>query len=199
MRRSSVPKVSVVIPTYNCSSYLKEAVDSVLNQTYRNYEVLVVDDGSSDGTRCTLEPYLDTINYIYQENRGAPAARNTGIRAATGEFIALLDADDVWLPEKLQLQMEYFESHENCSLVYTDMKTFDEHGVIEESIKLLKPLIFLAAMSSPSFSLKPYSRPALLFSAKSVYTRLGRSMKPCPMGTITICGYASRGILSWAT
>jgi glycosyltransferase involved in cell wall biosynthesis len=101
------PLVSAVIPTYNYGRFVTEAVESVLAQRYPDLEVIVVDDGSKDDTRQRLAPYLDRIRYLYQDNKGLSAARNTGSRAARGEWIALLDSDDVWHPRKLEFQMEY--------------------------------------------------------------------------------------------
>lgn len=98
--------VSVIIPTYNRADLVCEAIQSVLDQTYQNFEIIVVDDGSTDNTRKALQPYMDRIQYIYQENSGHGAARNTAIRASRGQWIAFLDSDDVWLPDKLSRQME---------------------------------------------------------------------------------------------
>jgi glycosyltransferase involved in cell wall biosynthesis len=106
-----VPKVSVIIPTYNRAEYVTQAIDSVLAQTYEDCEIIVVDDGSTDKTREALEPYMDRITYIYQENAGVSAARNTGIKAAKGDWVAFLDSDDEWLPEKLAVQMRAVERH----------------------------------------------------------------------------------------
>jgi len=101
------PLVSVIIPTYNRAKYVTQAIDSVLAQTYRNYEIIVVNDGSTDNTREVLKRYGDNIRYIYQENAGGAAARNTAIKAAKGQWIAFLDSDDEWLPEKLATQMAH--------------------------------------------------------------------------------------------
>ena len=98
--------VSVIIPSYNCGEFVCQAVDSALAQTYPRIEVIVIDDGSTDDTRERLLPYGERIRYIYQQNRGLSAARNTGIREARGEWIALLDADDVWHPQKTALQID---------------------------------------------------------------------------------------------
>jgi len=103
------PLVSVVIPTYNRAKFVTKAIESVLAQTYKDYEIIVVDDGSTDNTKEVLEPYMDKIRYIYRENAGVSAARNTGIRAAFGQWIAFLDSDDVWQPEKLTFQMRCVE------------------------------------------------------------------------------------------
>jgi glycosyltransferase involved in cell wall biosynthesis len=97
--------VSVVIPSYNYGRFVTEAVDSAINQTYRPLEVIVVDDGSTDDTRQRLAPYLDRIRYVYQANKGLSAARNTGIRHAQGQWVAFLDADDVWHPDKIGVQL----------------------------------------------------------------------------------------------
>lgn len=98
--------VTTVIPSYNYGKFVAEAVESALAQDWNGeHEVIVVDDGSKDDTRQRLEPYFDRINYIFQENKGLSAARNTGIRAAKGQWIAFLDADDVWHPSKLTAQL----------------------------------------------------------------------------------------------
>ncbi len=101
----AIPNVSVIIPTYNRAKFVTKAIDSVLAQTYSDYEIMVVDDGSTDNTREVLVPYMDKIIYIYQENAGVSAARNTGIRDTSGQWIAFLDSDDEWLAEKLAIQM----------------------------------------------------------------------------------------------
>ncbi len=106
-----MPEVSVIIPTYNRAEYVTQAIDSVLAQTYTDYEIIVVDDGSTDKTREVLEPYMDKIAYIYQENTGVSAARNRGIKAAKGDWVAFLDSDDEWLPGKLTVQIRAVERH----------------------------------------------------------------------------------------
>jgi len=100
------PNISVIIPTYNRSALVVNAIESVLQQTYRDYELIVVDDGSSDDTRDRLRPYMNRIHYAYQDNKGASAAQNAGIRVARGKWIAILASDDVWHPDKLQHQIE---------------------------------------------------------------------------------------------
>jgi glycosyltransferase involved in cell wall biosynthesis len=107
----------VVIPSYNYGHFVTEAVDSALAQTYAHREVIVVDDGSADDTRQRLAAYGDRVRYLYQENRGLSAARNAGIRAARGAYVALLDADDVWHPQKLELQMAYLAAHPEVGLL----------------------------------------------------------------------------------
>lgn len=123
-------KVSVVLPTYNCASYVIAAVESVLQQTSTNYELIIVDDGSTDETEQVLAPYLrnyGNIRYIKQENKGHAGARNTGIRAALGDYIAFIDSDDKWLPEKLQEQVQAFEEDPEVGLVYCNVYGFGEN------------------------------------------------------------------------
>lgn len=101
-------QVSVIIPTYNRADTLCRAVDSALQQTYGNVEIIIVDDGSTDHTRQALQPYADSVRILCQTNQGPSAARNRGIEVSQGEIIAFLDSDDVWLPEKLDLQVRLF-------------------------------------------------------------------------------------------
>ena len=102
-------KVSVIIPFYSHLDWLFEAMESVFAQTYQNYEVILVNDGSKEDMTDFLNKYGDRITYLYQENAGPAAARNNGIRHAMGDYIAFEDSDDVWLPEKLEKQVEFME------------------------------------------------------------------------------------------
>ena len=119
-----IPRVSVVIPTYNYGRYIVEAIESVLNQTFPDREVIVVDDGSTDDTGELIGRFGDRVRYIYQRNLGPSAARNTGIRAARGEYVGFLDSDDLWLPEKLALQVAVLDSCQAVGLVYSDALFF---------------------------------------------------------------------------
>jgi glycosyltransferase involved in cell wall biosynthesis len=106
------PLISSIIPTFNRSKIVRNAIDSILNQTYTNIEIIVVDDGSTDDTRDILADYAQKgqITYIYQKNAGVSAARNAGLKIAKGEWIAFLDSDDTWLPDKLRRQMQIVEN-----------------------------------------------------------------------------------------
>ncbi len=123
-----MPKVSVIIPTYNCAQYITESIDSVLNQTYKDYEIIVVDDGSTDNIKEILVTYTSKIKYIYQENSGPSKARNTGILNSNGQYIAFLDADDIWEPTKLEKQLPLFERDHMTSLVFCFTKHVDING-----------------------------------------------------------------------
>ena len=126
-----MPKVSVIIPTYNYSHFLGEAIRSVLDQTFGDFEIVVVDDGSTDDTKQVASRFADPrIKYIYQENRGVSAARNTGISACCGDYVALLDSDDIWVPQKLELQVKILDSRPEVSAVCSDVNIIDiETGV----------------------------------------------------------------------
>lgn len=122
-----LPLVSIIVPAYNVSSYIGEALSSVFIQDFKSYEVIVVDDGSTDTPQLekVLEPFRGRINYIRQNNRGIAAARNTALRVARGELIALLDSDDVWLEGKLSQQIEFMKSG-GYDMVYADALLFGD-------------------------------------------------------------------------
>jgi glycosyltransferase involved in cell wall biosynthesis len=115
-----MPKVSVIIPAYNRAYILGEAIDSVLSQKFKDLELIVVDDGSDDETEKVVSSYTHRLTYIYQEHRGVSAARNRGIEHAQGDYLAFLDSDDLWLKDKLYLQMKFMESHPEVLICYTE-------------------------------------------------------------------------------
>lgn len=124
-------RVSVIIPAFNAQRFLRQAIDSVLAQTYRDFEVLVVDDGSTDGTAAIAESYGEPVRVIRQPNAGPSAARNRGIRESSSELIAFLDSDDLWLPEKLAEQVPLFDSGSGLlpvGLVYCQAERVDASG-----------------------------------------------------------------------
>lgn len=126
------PLVSVVIPAYNAALFIKEAIESVLNQTYMNFEIIVIDDGSIDNQNEIIRTLMekdDRIKYFYQENSGVSTARNHGILISKGEYLAFLDADDVWLPDNLELKIRKFESGE-FGLVHSSAKIIDDKSNI---------------------------------------------------------------------
>ncbi|MFC5465583.1 glycosyltransferase family 2 protein [Lederbergia graminis] len=140
-------KISVIIPTFNREKLIMKAIESLTNQTYKNFEIIVVDDFSNDNTQNLLENDV-RIKYIrHDENKGAAEARNTGIKASSGEFIAFLDSDDEWLPTKLERQLKVFENNSNTGVVYTGFRSIlkdkDEREVLPQKkgniyIELLK-------------------------------------------------------------
>lgn len=127
-----VARISVVIPLYNGAQHIGEALDSVFAQAYPHLEVIVVDDGSTDDSAAVVQAYPARVLLLRQENSGSGAARNRGVMAATGEFIAFLDADDLWAQDKLQRQMACFRARPDLDVVWGYVREF-EHGESPES------------------------------------------------------------------
>ncbi|MGV8125151.1 MAG: glycosyltransferase family 2 protein [Candidatus Xenobiia bacterium LiM19] len=152
-------KVSVIISTYNRAHLVTEAIDSVLQQSFKDFEVIVVDDGSTDHTGEVLhERYKDRIHYIYQENQGTPA-RNTGINISKGHYIAFLDSDDLWLPHKLEKQVSLIETlPERVGMIFCSMYVQEGSDGRDTMVcyrythrgNILKSLLLSEAMASPS-------------------------------------------------
>jgi|GEM_PF-417635 len=125
----AVPTVSVIIATYNREKFIGAAVESVLKQTYKDFEVIIIDDGSNDSTKEIIESLKDSrIRYYYQDNKGRSNARNKAIELAKGKYITFLDSDDLYLPEKLKIQVDYFEKHPDTYMIYTSAHCIDEVG-----------------------------------------------------------------------
>jgi glycosyltransferase involved in cell wall biosynthesis len=121
------PLVSVIIPTFNCPEFLKAAIESVLAQAYTELEVVVVDDGSTDNTPEVVRQFKDRVRYVHQNNAGTAAARNTGIKSASGEVIAFLDHDDLWLPGKLERQIPPLLGDESVGMVFCGRQFFNTY------------------------------------------------------------------------
>lgn len=132
-----MPKVSVIIPTFNRSQLISESIDSVFSQTYKNFEIIIIDDGSTDNTKKVIEYYIktygDKIRYFYQDNQGAASARNKGLDVARGEYIAFLDTDDIWLPKKLEKQVNILDECKEISLVYSNVIIINDHNKVINS------------------------------------------------------------------
>ena len=126
--RPDNPRVSVVIPNYNHTRYVAGAIQSVLDQSVPAYELIVVDDGSTDESREVVSRFGSQVRYIWQENQGLAGARNTGIRAATGELVGLLDADDQWLPTYLETMLPLADQYPEAAVYYCQARCVDEMG-----------------------------------------------------------------------
>ena len=124
----SLELVSCIIPVFNTERYLREAVESVLAQTYPRLEIIVVDDGSTDKSAEVAKKFGQHVQYVFQGHSGPAGARNTGINSARGEFLAFLDADDLWAPEKLSIQVNYLTSNPQFQCCVTRVKFFLEPG-----------------------------------------------------------------------
>ena len=127
------PKVSVIIPCYNRERYIAKTVESVLNQTYPHIELVVVDDGCTDNSRMILEQYKNSVRILEHPgriNKGQSAAINLGIRSSSSEYVAILDSDDLFAPEKIEKQVNFLEANLGIGLVYANGHAVDENGNI---------------------------------------------------------------------
>jgi glycosyltransferase involved in cell wall biosynthesis len=135
------PLVSVIVPAYRATPFIAGALDSILAQTFQDFEIIVVNDGSPDSEELekVLEPYRSRIVYLRQENQGVSSARNTGIQASRGTYIAPLDADDLWYPEHLQTQLAVFEADPAIDMVYADARIFGDVPEAGKGLMELRP------------------------------------------------------------
>jgi len=141
---SQPPRVSVVVSAYNHEKYIRALLDSILNQTFKNYELIIIDDGSTDSTADVIEEvakqYPEKIRFIRQQNNGLARTINTAFKMCRGEYIAPVGSDDVWLPNKLQEQIGKFDEDPQLSLVYSDINVISEDGeVLYRYNKFVKP------------------------------------------------------------
>ena len=134
-----MPRVTVLIPTYNAAAYLTETLESVCTQTFRDFELLIVDDGSRDDTLAMARRFESrlTLRIIEQANAGPAAARNNGVRQAHGEYVAFIDSDDLMMPRRLEAQLALFDADPALGLAHTDLMTFDDRGVLHTSRRAL--------------------------------------------------------------
>ena len=121
------PLVSVIISVYNCEKYIASCIESIIQQTYKNIEIIICDDGSTDKTNEIIKTYITKVKYIYQENQGQGAGRNNAVQYSQGEYLAFIDADDMWYENKIELQMSMFEKDQSLAAVYSEMMIIDEN------------------------------------------------------------------------
>jgi glycosyltransferase involved in cell wall biosynthesis len=143
------PKVSVVIPTYNNAALLHETLEGVRRQTFTDFEIIVVDDGSTDGTAQAIKRYEPSIRYVHQKNQGPAAARNRGVSLAHGEFIAFCDHDDVWNERHLELLTDCFAAYPSAAMVFDNAQYFGERITAERSHISPRVVRSLAGKSVP--------------------------------------------------
>ena len=161
--------VSVIIPTFNRSSMIKEALESVLVQDYRGFEIILVDDGSTDDTLEVLDAYKKDIRLLTQPNKGVSAARNAGVACSNGDFLAFLDSDDTWLPEKLSEQVKFFNSNKDALICQTQEKWIRNGVRVNQKNRhtKLSGMIFKASVSMCLVS------PSAVMLKRSLFERMG--------------------------
>lgn len=174
-----MPKVSVILPAYNGEKFITAAIDSVLGQTYKDYEVIVVNDGSNDRTAEILSGYGGKIKVITQENGGIAKARNVAIDCSEGEYLAFLDQDDTWMPEKLECQVPLLEQDKDLGLVYTDAYIMCDNGAELLSFDLRKPY---RGMAVEQLFLNNFIATSSVIVKRKYFERVGpfiQSLSPC--------------------
>lgn len=156
-----MPKVDVIIPAYNAAKYLAAALASVEAQTFEDWRIVLIDDGSTDNTAEVAAPFMERLEqrftYIRQENQGLPAARNTAIRNSSSEYMALLDSDDIWLPNRLAESLRYLESHPRVGVSHSSVAFVDETGEILKTFDtpqkhgegMVAPYIYMRKLQLP--------------------------------------------------
>ncbi len=162
-----MPRVSVIIPTYNRAEYIGDTIDSVLRQTFTDFEIIVVDDGSTDNTREIVNGYTDPrIRYIYQENSGVSTARNNGINSSDSEYIAFLDSDDMYLEDMLEKSVRILDEHPEVGYSYgqsnimrdgfgvyrTRISPFHSHSTVVGSVEQVRELLFHSPITTCTFT-----------------------------------------------
>jgi glycosyltransferase involved in cell wall biosynthesis len=150
------PLVSVIVPVYNGDRFLADAIESILTQTYQSYEIIVVDDGSTDHSR-EIALSFPRVKYLYQPNAGCAAARNRGIEIAKGEYLGFLDADDLWMPDKLTVQIAAFKANPDLEIVSGYIEQFVEPDLAQR-------------YSIPAQPVPGYSATAVLIRCRSIDT-----------------------------
>jgi glycosyltransferase involved in cell wall biosynthesis len=174
------PLVSVMIGVYNGERYLGEAIDSVFAQTYRPLELIVVDDGSTDGSGAVAAGYGDRLTYAHQDNAGNGSARNHAVRLATGNVFAFLDADDRFVPEKLEWQWSALEADPSVDVVFGHVKEFLSPELTEEQRASVRP---------PAPQPAPWSAPNLMLIRREAFERVGFFSESVRVG-VTVDWYA---------
>ena len=204
-----MPKVSVIVPTYNRAKYVTESIDSILSQVFQDYELIVIDDGSTDDTKDVLLRYGERIRYIYQRNSGVGAARNAGVRCAVGEWLAFLDSDDLWLPEYLSCHMDQAEldpricTHMTNSIrVEADgakIDTFQDAGItLRKSFRnnsclvVERPLTFILQRHPPYLQTTMFRRKAFIGAgvfneSVTISEDLEAIARMCLEGPLSLC------------
>lgn len=138
-----MPKISIIIPSYNAADCIKKSIKSVLDQTYQDFELIVIDDGSTDDTSNILDCFSNKITLVRQKNKGPGAARNLGMSLSQGRYVSFLDADDLYFPDHLEKMIKVMEEFQNINYIFSDAEKIDVKGNFEESvIKRWKSIFF---------------------------------------------------------
>ncbi len=173
-----MPKVSIITPVYNGEKYLKQSLESIQSQSYKDFEHIIVDDGSSDNSAAIIREISPHATYIYQKNKGQAAAVNTGLRATRGEYVGFCDQDDWWLPEKLKRQVAFLDAHPDIDLVYCDAFLGDGKGTVMETTWMQSRQVSFCAGSYQQCAARLFKRnfiaaPLVVLMRRSIFDRQG--------------------------
>ena len=155
------PLISVIVPVYNAEKYITEAIDSIVQQEYRPLEIIVVDDGSTDGTPELIYHYDDQVRYFYQENQGPAVARNRGITESKGQFLAFLDSDDLWPSDKLKNQSSCLLKESGLDVITGYTSVFQSRDEISKDLNILKDGILSVQLGSALFRKSAFDKVGL--------------------------------------
>jgi len=169
-----MPKVSVIIPVFNGERFVGDAIESVLAQTYRDFELIVVDDGSTDQTAQKIKQYGDKLTYLYQPNSGGANAQNLGATHAQGEYLAFLDSDDRWYSNKLEVQVEAMDTNPQAGLIYSDVDLIDEEGNLLEKGYLTRRSKKKERLPESTIGNHLFPYPSTVLLRKDVFEKAGR-------------------------
>lgn len=167
-----MPKISVIIPVYNGEPYIRSALESVLSQTYSDFEIIIVDDGSSDRSQEVITGIQGPIEYCTQENSGVAVARNRGFLRSHGELIAFLDQDDRWHPDKLAIQVARLDGRSDLGIVYSDVDIIDETGLVIETRSLGNEPRLAFLRYFPEFP-HPHPFPSAVLMRREIFSQAG--------------------------
>ena len=171
-----MPTVSVIVPVYNGERYIQTALESILRQTYKDFEVVVVDDGSTDDSSLILKQMREPLVYVFQQNSGVAAARNRGFQYSSGKYIAFLDQDDVWYPNKLEVQVAILDADPTIGIIYGNLDLIDalgniiEHYPIENPEEVHRETEFLDVFSEFP---RPHPFPSSVVMRREIFDRSG--------------------------
>jgi glycosyltransferase involved in cell wall biosynthesis len=171
MKTVDDPLVSIILPTYNGSKWLAEAIYSVLGQTHQDFEVIAVDNGSTDDSVALLSSYPDRIRILFEKKKGVSFARNAGLLAARGEYVAFLDQDDIWLPDKLSAQIDVFAGSETVGMVGCSFYSIDDNSNIIEVFR--KTVAEQESLAKELFVRNRVGPPSCMLIRKSVVDQVG--------------------------
>jgi hypothetical protein len=180
------PNVSIIMPVLNGQKYIGEAVQSIVDQTFKNFELVVVNDGSTDGTLDVLQPFLSkaTVRFVHHpKNLGVARSVNDGIRNSAGRYITFLDHDDLWFPEFLEVQTEYLRNHQDVGMVHSDFQTIDPDGnIIQPSVAICNNRVRVSGHVFPRLFMDSFIVANSVLIRKECFNLLGGFDENLPWG-----------------